>query len=345
MILISVFRLKSVSTQFENKTMQGGEMKKLSVLVAAFCLVVLQAVGAHSAKISVSQFVEHPALDAVLKGFQAYLQEKGIDAKYTVHNAQANMGTATQIAQQMIGEKADLLVAIATPSAQTCAQALSKAPTNMKRPFLFTAVTDPVAAGLVKDLKKPTGGITGVSDLLPIKEHIKMVLSYNRDIKTLGLLYNAGEANSKATIAAIKKQSGELGFATVEATASKTADVYQAAKSLVGRVDAVFIPTDNTIVSALESVIKVGIQNKLPIFAADVDSVKRGAVAAMGFDYYKHGYQTGAIAEKILGGTKPEDIPVEFQKDLQLHINEKFSLKMGLTPPADLLKKATKVYR
>ena len=318
-------------------------MKKIIMLVAA--LLALQSFNAGATTISVNQFVEHPALDAILKGFQDYLKEKGIDVKYNVHNAQANMGTATQIAQQMIGEKPDLLVAIATPSAQATAQAVSKAPGDLKRPFLFTAVTDPVAAGLVKDLQHPPQGITGVSDLLPIEKHIKMILSYSGNIKRLGLLYNAGEANSKSTIAAVKDLEKKLGFTTVEATASKTADVYQAAKSLVGRVDAVFIPTDNTIISALESVLKVGVQNKLPIFAADVDSVKRGAVAAMGFDYYKHGYQTGAVAERILNGEKPENIPVSFQKDLQLHINVGYSEKMGLTPPEELLKKATKVYK
>ena len=320
-------------------------MKKLLMAALLLATISIQGVIAEGATISVSQFVEHPALDAVLKGFQDYLKEKGIDATYNVHNAQANMGTATQIAQQMIGEKADLLVAIATPSAQTCVQALNKAPAELKRPFLFTAVTDPVAAGLVKDLQKPDPGITGVSDLLPIEEHIRMVMAYKSDIKKLGLLYNAGEANSKATIASIKALSNKLGFETVEATASKTADVYQAAKSLVGRVDAVFIPTDNSIVSALESVIKVGVQIKLPIFAADVDSVKRGAVAAMGFDYYKHGYQTGAIAERILAGEKPENIPVEFQKELQLHINVGYSRQMGLEPPEALLKKATEIYQ
>ena len=320
-------------------------MKKL--LAAALLLVgiSLQGLTAQGATISVSQFVEHPALDAVLRGFQDYLKEKGVEATYNVHNAQANMGTANQIAQQMVGEKADLLVAIATPSAQTCVQALGKAPADLKRPFLFTAVTDPVAAGLVKDLAKPDPGVTGVSDLLPVEEHLRMVMAYKKDLKKLGLLYNAGEANSKATIATIKELSAKLGFETVEATASKTADVHQAAKSLVGRVDAVFIPTDNTIVSALESVIKVGVQNKLPIFAADVDSVKRGAVAAMGFDYYKHGYQTGAIAERILKGEKPENIPVEFQKELQLHINAGYSKQMGLEPPPALLAKATEVYQ
>jgi putative ABC transport system substrate-binding protein len=319
-------------------------MKKLLTAALLCTLVSLQGIAVYGTTIAVNQFVEHPALDAVLLGFQDNLKENNLDVEYKIHNAQANMGTATQIAQQMIGENADLLVAIATPSSQACVQALSKAPADLKRPLLFTAVTDPVAAGLVQDLQHPDPGITGVSDLLPIEEHIGMVLAFKGDIKKLGLLYNAGEANSKATIASIKALSEKLGFETVEATASKTADVYQAAKSLVGRVDAIFIPTDNTIISALESVIKVGVQNKLPIFAADVDSVKRGAVAAMGFDYYKHGYQTGAIAVRILNGEKPEDIPVQFQEELQLYINANYAQQMGITPPEELLKKATKVY-
>ncbi len=127
-------------------------------------------------------------------------------------------------------------------------------------------------------------------------------------------------------------------------SATKTSEVYQAAKSLIGKVDAVFIPTDNTIVSGLESAIKIGTQYKLPIYAGDVDSVKRGAVAAMGFNYYKHGYQTGAMAKKILEGANPGDISVEFQKELELHINTKYAELMGATPPQSLLKKADKIY-
>ncbi len=318
-------------------------MKKVLIIFSLVLLSISPALGAPKV-ISVNQFVEHPALDAVLKGLQDSLKEQGVDVKYNVHNAQANMATATQIAQQMIGEKPDLLVAITTPSSQACAQALKKAPKDMKAPFLFTAVTDPVAVGLIKDLQKPGGNITGVSDLLPLEEHIKMVLEFKPDIKKLGYLYNAGEANSKVLVPRLKDIAKEMGVIVVEATASKTADVYQAAKSLVGRVDAVFIPTDNTIISALESVLKVGIQNKMPIFAADVDSVKRGAVAAMGFDYYLHGVQTGVMAKKILDGQAPGDTPVEFQKDLELHINKKFAEKMGTPPPKALLEKATKIY-
>lgn len=319
-------------------------MKKLLMILSASAILLASGALAAGPMISVNQFVEHPALDAVLKGFQDYLKDNGVNAEFKVHNAQANMGTATQIGQQMIGEKSDLLVAIATPSAQATVQALSKAPADLKRPMLFTAVTDPVAAGLVEAIDKPSEFVTGVSDLLPTEKHLEMITTYKPDIKKLAILYNAGEANSKAIVAAVKELSSKFGFTVVEATAPKTADVYAAAKSLVGRCDAVFIPTDNTIVAALESVIKVGTQNKLPIFAADVDSVARGAVAAMGFDYYKHGYQTGAMAKKILEGAAPSSLPVEFQQELQLQINLKAAAAMGAPPPEELVKQAAKIY-
>ncbi|MBT8347187.1 MAG: ABC transporter substrate-binding protein [Desulfofustis sp.] len=319
-------------------------MKKLLMILTASAILAAAGALAAAPMISVNQFVEHPALDSVLKGLQDYLKDNGVEAEFKVHNAQANMGTATQIGQQMIGEKSDLLVAIATPSAQATAQALSKAPAELKRPMLFTAVTDPVAAGLVEGVDKPGEFVTGVSDLLPTEKHLEMIMTYKPDINKLAILYNAGEANSKAIVASVKELSDKFGFAVVEATAPKTADVYAAAKSLVGRCDAVFIPTDNTIVAALESVIKVGTQNKLPIFAADVASVERGVVAAMGFDYYKHGYQTGAMAKKILEGAAPSSLPVEFQEELQLQINLKAAEAMGAPAPEALVKQASKIY-
>ncbi len=203
-------------------------MKQVIGIFFVVLMMVVQSAVAKEYLISVNQFVEHPALDAVQKGLSDYFTDKGVAVTFSVHNAQANMGTATQIAKQMLGEKADLLVAIATPSAQACAQAVKKAPKNLQRPFLFTAVTDPVAAGLVKDLNKPTGNITGVSDLLPVKEHIQMVLDFKPGIKKLGVLYNTGEANSKSTVESIKQLSRQMHYEVVEATAAKTADVYQA---------------------------------------------------------------------------------------------------------------------
>jgi putative ABC transport system substrate-binding protein len=295
-------------------------------------------------RISVSQFVEHPALDAVRQGFQDYMAEKQLKVDYSVHNAQGNMATAGQIAAQVMGESPDLILAIATPTSQAMAQALKKSPRMQRTPFLFTAVTDPVKAGLVKDLHQPGGNTTGVSDLLPVDEHMGLVRAFFPELKHLGVLYNAGEANSKATVEQIREAGQRMGFEVVTATVSKSSDVYQAAGSLVGRVEAIFIPTDNTVVSALESAVKVCIQNQMPLFCADIDSVARGAVAAMGFDYYQHGYQTAAMAEKILAGADPGEMPVETQKILKLHLNLEFARKMGVLVPDPVLSKADKVY-
>ncbi len=300
---------------------------------------------AGSYQISVSQFVEHPALDAVLKGFRDYLAEREIAVTYKVHNAQANMATAGQIAGQIMGEDPDMIVAIATPTAQAVAQALRKAPHMQQTPFLFTAITDPVAAGLVSDLEKPGKNITGVSDRLPLDQHLAMVRRFFPELKRLGVLYNAGEANSKATVAGIRAIGEQRGFNVVEATVSKSSDVYQATQSLIGKVDAIFVPTDNTVVSALESAIKVCIQHQVALFCADVDSVKRGAVAAMGFDYYQHGRQTGAMAERILKGAAPGTMPVEYQKALELHLNLNFAAQMGVDVPSAIVESADKVYR
>ena len=295
-------------------------------------------------RISVSQFVEHPALDAVLKGFQDYMTEREVKVDYSLHNAQANMATAGQIAAQIMGENPDLILAIATPTSQAVAQALNKSPHMQKTPFLFTAVTDPVKAGLVKDLAHPGGNITGVSDLLPVDKHMGLVRTFFPDLKRLGVLYNAGEANSKATVEQIRAEGRRAGFEVIDATVSRSSDVYPAAGSLIGRVDAVFVPTDNTVVSALESVVKVCVRNRMALFCADVDSVARGAVAAMGFDYYRHGYQTGAMAERILSGADPAATPVETQKELKLHLNLGFARQMGVIVPEAVLSTADKVY-
>ena len=302
------------------------------------------AIGAEAYQISVSQFVEHPALDAVLKGFQDYLAEEGVVATYKIHNAQANMATAGQIGTQIMGEQPDLILAIATPTAQAVAQAFKKAPQMRTTPFLFTAITDPLKAGLVNDWQHPGGNTTGVSDRLPLDEHMGMVLRFYPNMKKLGVLYNAGEANSKATVQGIRAIGQTRGFAVIDATVSKSSDVYQATKSLVGRVDAIFVPTDNTVVSALESAVKVCTEAKLALFCADVDSVKRGAVAAMGFDYYQHGRQTGAMAKRIFEGAQPGDMPVETQKELELHLNLASARQMGVAVPPALVEEADKIY-
>jgi putative ABC transport system substrate-binding protein len=170
------------------------------------------------------------------------------------------------------------------------------------------------------------------------------VKTFLPELKKLGVLYNAGEANSKKTVNMIRGEGVRLNFRVIEATVSKSSDVYQATKSLVGKVDAIFIPTDNTVVTALESAVKVCEQSQLPLFAADVDSVARGAIAAKGFDYYKHGYQTGAMAKKIFEGAEPGKMAVETQEELMLHLNLGAAHRMGISVPLNLKSTADKIY-
>lgn len=319
-------------------------MKRLTFFLAALMLVCsVQMAMAKTYTVSVNQFVEHPALDAVLKGVQDSLKEQGFDVEFHVHNAQANMATANQIAQSIAGENPDLVVAIATPSAQACAQIVKKAPHMAEVPLLFSAVTDPKGAGLVKNLDAPGKNITGVSDMTPVAKHLDMIMEAVPGLKSLGVVYNSGETNSKTLVNMLRAACEAKGVELEEATASKTSDVYQATKSLAGRAQAVYVPTDNTVVSALESMVKVCEQNRFPLFAADVDSVPRGAVAALGFDYYLHGRQTGEMAGRIFKGASPAMTPVEFQEGMSLHLNLKAAKAQGLSVPASLKAKADKI--
>ncbi len=320
-------------------------MKKIvTMFLAAALLATATAASAAPAKISVSQFVEHPALNAIAKGFKDDLQENGVVAEYKEYNANGNMGTAGQIATQIASDGPDLILAIATPSAQACAKAYEKAPQLANTPMLFTGITDPLAAGLVKDYQKPGPNITGVSNQMPMEKHLQMLRRVLPKLATLGVLYNSGEVNSVSNVKRLKEAAAKMNITVLDGPATNTADVFQAAQSLVGKVEALFVPTDNTVVSALEAVIKVCEKTRLPLFSADTDSVKRGTIAAMGFDYYQHGKQTGAMARKILAGAKPEDLPVEFQKDLVFHVNPKAAERMGLTLEKAIIDSANTLY-
>lgn len=320
-------------------------MKKIvKVFLAAAFLVTATTANAAPARISISQFVEHPALNAVMKGFKDDLQENGVAAEYKDYNAHGNMGTAGQIATQIASDAPDLIVAIATPTAQACAKTYEKAPQLANTPMLFTAITDPLAAGLVKDYMHPGPNITGVSNQMPMEKHLEMLRRLLPKLATLGVLFNSGEVNSVSNVKRLKEAAAKMNITVLDGPVTNSADVYQAAQSLVGKVDALFVPTDNTVVSALEAVIKVCERTQLPLFSADTDSVKRGAIAAMGFDYYQHGKQTGAMARKILAGAKPEALPVEFQKDLAFHINPKAAERMGLSIDKAILDSADTLY-
>lgn len=314
-------------------------MKKVLLSVLAVIMLASTALAGTTYTISVTQIVEHPALDAMQHGVIDRLKEKGVDIKANVHIAQGNQATNVQIISQIMGERPDLVLAIATPGAQAAAQKIKDIP------ILFTGVTDPVSAGLVKDIQNTNGkNITGMSDFSPMDKHVGLIKEVVPDVKTIGVIYNAGEPNSVVLVDKLREEADKAGLNVEEATVANSSGVYQAAKSLVGRCDVIYTPTDNTVISAMESIVKVCRQNKLPYIAGDVDSVARGAIAAVAVDYYKMGLQTGDMAYKILvDGVNPGSMPIEFLNDLNLHVNKKAAATMGVTLPESTVERAAKV--
>ena len=281
-------------------------------LAAARAAVALTSAAAfaQTKTVAITAIVEHPALDAtrdgVIEALKAAGYTPGDTLKVEYQSAQGNPATAAQIARQFAGARPDVIVPISTPSAQAVVAS------TRDIPVVFTAVTDPVGAQLVRSLDKPGANVTGVSDMAPVAEHVALIREIVPSVKRLGVLYNAGEPNSVSLVKALKDEAQKAGLTVVEATATKSADAQPAARSLVGKADAIYVPLDNTVVSALESVVAVGQQAKLPVFSADTDSVARGTVASIGFDYRQVGRQTGEVVVRILKGVKPSDVPVTF---------------------------------
>lgn len=290
-------------------------------------------------KIGIAQFVEHPALDAAREGFIAQMAKNGYEQDkqvvYDHQSAQASMDTAISIAQKFEADQVDLILAIATPTAQAAAQ------TSKQIPIVFTAVTDPVEAGLVSSMEKPEGNVTGTSDMNPVEEQLKLIKEINPDAATVGIIYSSGEVNSKVQVDAAKAVAGNLGLTISEAAITSATEVKQAAESMVGKVDAYYIPTDNLVVSSIAAVLSVAEDQKIPVIAAEENSVKSGAIATYGIDYTKLGEQTADMAVKILKGeAQPGDMPVEVQADMKLVINTKAAEKMGVEIPQSMLDRA-----
>lgn len=292
--------------------------------------------------IGISQFVEHPALDAAREGFVKQLAKNGFEdgkqVKIDVKSAQASMDTAISIAQKFEADKVDLVLAIATPTAQAAAQ------TSKEIPILFTAVTDPVEAGLVKAMDKPGANVTGTSDMNPVEEQLKLIKELKADAKSVGVIYSSGEVNSKVQVDAAKAVADKLGLTIREAAITSATEVKQAAESMVGKVDAFYVPTDNMVVSSIAAVLGVAESQKIPVIAGEENSVKSGAIATYGIDYTKLGEQTADMATKILKGeAKPADMAVEMQADMKLVLNKKAAEKMGVTIPQAMLDRAGEV--
>lgn len=317
-------------------------MKLNSIYKAVALSTVLLCTGlqAKTVYVATTAIVEHPALDAVRDGIKEVLNESGYgddNLKFTYESAQGQPAIAAQIARKMVGDAPDVIVAIATPSAQAAVSA------SKDIPVVFSAVTDPVGAKLVTSLIQPGGNVTGLSDMVNVKQHLSLIKEFVPNLKSLGVPYNPGEANSVSIVTALKAAAADMGITIVESAAPKSSDVMIATKQLVGKVEAIYCPTDNTIISAFESVVKVGIDSQTPVFAADTGSVERGAVAAVGYDYGDLGRQTGDIVVRILKGEKPGMIDVKMAEGTSLFVNTKMAARMGVSVPEAVLERATKV--
>ncbi len=324
--------------------MKSGKSLFGAVSMLALMVGVVTPVGAADKTLKITAIVEHPALDAARKGIKDELAEQGYEAgknlSWEFQSAQGDVGTAGQIAKKFVGDNPDVIVAIATPSAQAVVAAA-----RGSVPVVFTAVTDPVAAKLITNPDRPGANVTGVTDLSPLGAHLDLIKEMTPAAQRVGVPYNPGEANAVVLVEMLQQMAPSRGMEIVTASAPSTNDVLSAARSLVGKVDVIYVPTDNTVVSALESVIKVGIDAKIPVYAGDTDSVPRGAMAAVGFNYYDVGRQTGRIIVRIFEGEKPGNIPVEGVSKTELYVNPGSAKKMGVSISDAIIKRAKKVYK
>lgn len=314
-----------------------------TILGSAVALALLYGGAVQAQTVKVLSIVDHPALDAIRDGVRDELKAAGYDAdknlKWEYQSAQGNTGTAAQIARKFVGDNPSAIVAIATPSAQAVVAATKSVP------VVYSGVTDPVAAQLVKSWSASGTNVTGVSDKLPLDKQVTLIKRVVPKAKTVGMVYNPGEANSVVVVKELKELLSKQGLTLKEAAAPRTVDIGPAAKSLIGKVDVIYTNTDNNVVSAYEALVKVANESKIPLIAADTDSVKRGAVAALGVNYGDLGHQTGKVVVRILKGEKPGAIASQTSDNLELFVNTGAAAKQGATLSPELIKEAKTVIK
>lgn len=290
--------------------------------------------------IGVAKFVSHPALDALEKGVQDEISASRKDVQFDLQNANADMGTAAQIAQRFKSTKVAVAVGIATPTAQALANAIKTIP------VVYCAVTDPVAAGLVASYDKGGENVTGTSDMTPVREQLDLLVSLKPKAR-IGHVYNAGEANSVKLAEIAQAYCAEKGLDFVPSTVTNSSEVRQALLSIAGRIDAVYLGNDNTVFSAINAVTDICNDKKLPLVTADPSSAETMPIlAAMGFDYYAMGRATGKIVLRILAGEKTTAIPTYFATDpseMALVLNKDVAAAIGVTIPPELEAEASLV--
>ena len=321
------------------------KITKFTLAIAALAIAALALAGTATfakpkkqkvIKIGAIQLVEHPALDASYKGFVDGLKaagyEDGKNIKLMYENAQGEQSNCVTIADKFISQRCDIIFAIATPAAQAVA---NKTETT---PILVTAVTDPKTAGLVESNEKPGTNVTGTSDLTPCAAQIQLLKKLLPNTKKVAMLYCSSEENSRFQINLAKAECDRQGLTYVDATVSNTNEVQQVVQSLVGKVDAIYTPTDNMIASTMATVSLVTTPAKIPVITGEDGMVQGGGLATYGINYYELGKQTAKMAVEVINGKKPRDMPIQYLDKCDFTYNKETAAALGITIPADLLK-------
>lgn len=326
-------------------------MKKIIGIVLALALVTSAAFaggktdsasGDGTVKIGISKIVQHPALDDIEQGIQDAINAAGVKATYSLQNANGDVNTAAQIANQFRAEKVDVAVGIATPVAVALANTIKD------KPVIFATVTDPIGAGLVTRLDRGEGNVTGTSDAIPTEQHITL-FAQTTGIKRLGYIYTSNEANSISALEQVRRGAEQNGLQLVTQAINNSSEVRQAAEAIVDRVDGIYLTTDNTVFSALPALVQVFGAAKKPIFSGDVTGAMAGGIfMANGFNYYKAGVATGEMVLRVLRGEKPADIPVGFMtnpSDTDLLVDLDAAANCGIKVSQELLNQANYIFQ
>ncbi|HFH9947119.1 TPA: tryptophan ABC transporter substrate-binding protein [Streptococcus suis] len=292
-------------------------------------------------KIGVLQFVTHDSLDEIYKGIKAGLEEGGYSTTDNLEidfmNAEADQSQVQTMSKKLVDNGNELLIGIATPAAQGLANATTELP------IIMGAVTDPVGANLVTDLKNPGGNITGVSDQTPVADAVSLIKEITPDAKTIGVLYSSNEDNSKIQVAEFKSAAEEAGYTVLEYAVASSNELASTVEVATSKTDVLFTPVDNTVASAFSTVVSVANKTKTPIFTSVEDMVEGGGIASVTLSQYDLGVATGKMAAKILDGANPADTPVQIFNEGTIVVNQKVAKELGISLSDDVVNQASKV--
>ncbi|HFU3946081.1 TPA: tryptophan ABC transporter substrate-binding protein [Streptococcus suis] len=299
------------------------------------------SISTEKVKIGVLQFVTHDSLDEIYKGIKAGLEEGGYSTTDNLDidfmNAEADQSQVQTMSKKLVDNGNELLIGIATPAAQGLANATTELP------IIMGAVTDPVGANLVTDLKNPGGNITGVSDQTPVADAVSLIKEITPDAKTIGVLYSSNEDNSKIQVEEFKAAAEEAGYTVLEYAVASSNELASTVEVATSKTDVLFTPVDNTVASAFSTVVSVANKTKTPIFTSVEDMVEGGGIASVTLSQYDLGVATGKMAAKILDGANPADTPVQIFNEGTVVVNQKVAKELGITLSDDVINQASKV--